>query len=343
MKTIYASTVVWGDAFVGLLLDYALPSLFASGNLPALAAQFRLRFLIYTTRRDYERINAFVYQHYATFASVAFDYVLIDESWTISDHKYELMGSCHRHMIVRAYREDAGIMFLMPDTIYADGAYGALAPMIAEGRRAILMQGISTVGETFLPALGTAPEVRREPSVLSIAPRPLMRLVIRHPHPITESQYLDAPGFTSHPSFMRWRLGARGCLAHCWHLFPLFIHPRRQADAFLTTIDGDFVSRAVAAPDDCHIVTNSDDFLMVEVSSRDKRDFITDRPAEMKRIVRWIGPNTDILNRGFVRTPLVFHDGADSGLIEAVRNRAAALVGESLDWYDRLRASGSAC
>ena len=327
---IYVSTVVWGEAYVRFFLDHALPSLLAPGNLPALARRHRVVLLIYTDRSGHASINASMYRHYADVAPLAVDYVLMDADEIVTAHKYDVMSACHRHLVAMAHARDAGIVFVMPDSIYADGGFDALLPGIAEGRRAILMQGISAVREEILPALAASPQVLRRGGILSIRARPLMRLALNHLHPVTESQFVDAVNFTTHPSFLRWRLGTNGCLTHCWHLFPLFIHPVGRADGFLTTIDGDFVGRAVPCPDDRMVIGDSDDFLMVEVSGRAKRDFIVDRQADPERIAFWARANADADHRHFVRAPMVFHDGADPLILQMVRQQAVSCVEDIL-------------
>lgn len=327
---IYVSTVVWGEAYVRFFLDHALPSLLAPGNLPALAMRHRVVLLIHTDRSGHASINGHLYRHYADIAPLAVDYVLMDAEEIATVHKYDVMSACHRHLVAMAHARDAGIVFVMPDSIYADGSFRSLLPGIAEGRRAILMQGISAARDGVLPALAASPRASRRGGILSIPARPLMRLALDHLHPVTESQFVDAPDFTAHPSFLRWRLGADGCLTHCWHLFPLFVHPVRRADGFLTTIDGDFVGHAVPCADDRMVIGDSDDFLMVEVSDSGKRDFIADRPADPQRVARWARANADTDHRHSVRTPMVFHDGADPRLLQAVRQQAATYIEDIL-------------
>src|SRR5271155_5483826 len=57
LRPFYLVLVVWGEQYRNYFLDFCLPSLLAPGNIPTLAAKRPTKYLIATTRSDWEEIR----------------------------------------------------------------------------------------------------------------------------------------------------------------------------------------------------------------------------------------------------------------------------------------------
>jgi len=279
-STIVLATTVWGEAFRKLFCGACLPSLLAAGNLPALAAEHPLHFLILTSRDDATALagDAAVAQlrRHAAVDIVALPDAAVAEARIHYPAQMRLMCDAHRVIIGRAATMQAAIMMIYPDQIFADGSYRFIAHCIRAGARAVAAQGLAAGAEGLLPALLP---FAGNTGALTVPPAQLVELSLAHPHPLIQQHHVDSPEFTPHPSFICWRLGTSGLLARSFHPAVAYVHPRRY-ESFAASFDNDFIGRAIDSPEECFMVTSSDDYLTVEACFRSKRRW----PAGARRI-----------------------------------------------------------
>ncbi len=261
-------TAVWGQEFGNLFLDLCLPNQLSPGNLPALPAGSRYRIL--TTEADATWIAAdprleAVRQH------LPVDVVGISAE-EFEDrgkpgrlpNRYKMMTACHRRAIAEAAGERAVLIFLSPDIVLSDGTMAALVRRHAAGARAVLSTGLRLSRETFMAALDADASARTLPS------RELVALALQHLHPWTESLMVDGRSANEFPTSVYWpvRSGARleGILVRALHLHPLLVDPVRRTELPRGTIDGHYLMRCCPKLKACHVVEDSDELAVFELT-----------------------------------------------------------------------------
>jgi len=325
MGTVHFITVVWGERFVGLLVDFVLPTQLSPGNLPGYRTQdWTGTYRIFTTTKDAERIrSAPVFQEISRILPVEF--ILIDD--VLGTRKYEAMGDCHRRAIRDANAVGAALVFLSPDAIWSDGTFRRIREHLEAGKRVVAMAGVRVVAETFVPAL----KERNNPV---FPPRDLLALARRHLHPFTKSCFWDSPEFSRWPSNIYWSVGDEGHVARCYHLHPLMVHPTRKDLQPRGTIDDDYLPLACPDFKDWHVVEDSDESVVVDITDAvEFRDMTMAHRADPAEVAFWAvyhaRPHHRVLSGRVIR----FHDGDRSPAwaeVEAFAGRVMDAVGENL-------------
>ncbi len=334
-STVTICFVVWGEAFTRLLLDYALPSLLAPGNLPAFAADRNVEILMITTGSDRRMIedspvHDAARRHVAVqFLEFASEPIPLDPP----ERKFKLMNILHQQMVTYARLRDAGIVMLTPDIVIADGALGRLARSIAAGKRVFMSHAPSVDLVRFGPLLdawcaahGTGGEV------LAVPPRPLMNMAARCWHPVTLCYMHDSTTFNRFTSFMYWRLGEHGLLCRAFHLGPVYFYPENWAPELLAdhsrTIDQIYIGEACPDPESYDLCGDSDEFLYVELSPPDKRYPVPSFSlANAIDVALFAVTQLQPMNMRFFAHKLWLHDGVD----RAARAGAERLSDEFVD------------
>ena len=295
---------VWGRQYTELLVMALLPSLATPGNFGALPARSEL--LIYAPESDSEIIRAApVFTTVQRMVAVRFIPILLLPD--LGTH--ELMSACHRLAISEASRMARPLVFLAPDTVMSDGALARLVELAAKGVEAVVLPGIRVISETFLPALCAAFPADAT-HARAVEPANLIRLMLPHLHPITEACLWNSPDASVHPSHIYWEVEGRGLLAMCAHIHPIMVCPVRSDTEFVSTIDGDYLTEAVSSFDRLHIITDSDEMLILELSSYFRTLAPnTGEPFQMKEVLRWMTAMTTPLHRRFLAYDFLLHDG----------------------------------
>ena len=269
MKGVYVIIPVWGERYVRRWLDLSLPSLLADGNLPALARQFPVRTLLFTTQEDLGVIMADPrVKMLRDIGPLRVRAMIQNRKDALAVHAGSLMTGCHKAGLQQSWADDFGIIPVCSDLIFANGSLGSLAPHIAAGKRAVITQGFGVVEDKLvaqLDALG----LRGGPT-LDIPPRTLVRMLFDTFHPAFSSKFWDAPNCSSHPAMMYWRLGERSFLMRCWHLYPVFFYPDRKV-LMRGSLDDDMLGVCLSDPENqIAVLDDSDECMVVDAFDPNK-------------------------------------------------------------------------
>ena len=324
-------TAVWGEAYTRLYVETVLPTQVSAGNLGA----FRGRdagdvYWVYTTREAAETIRAApVFATLSGQVGVRFAY--IDDLFAGGRPKHTVLTEVHKRAIAAACTAGAAMVFLCPDAIWSDGSFARLIDLAGRGVRAVMMPGIRLCAETFLPALHRRFDTGTG-GPITVPPRPLTGLALAHLHQITSTLFWDAPLLNPHMSHLYFRLPggsgtgggdpARceeasgeggGIVARCFHLHPFMVLPQRSETRFHSTIDGDFVPLACPDPAHMHVVTDSDEMVVYELSDASMN--IPPRWDAAERLTEtalWVRQFADPYHRRYARLAVRVHDGTPS-------------------------------
>ena len=253
-------TAVWGAEYRHLFLDVCLPNLLASRNLEALPPGSRYR--IFTSREDANVLAGSGIVREVE-ARLPVDVVPVLELSAASRSRFTKESICHRRAVGDAREAGDGLIFLCPDHFVSEGAFAALVRGHAAGMRAVVCPGIRVDRDAFLDALGI--RAGTEP----VAPRDLVAAGVNHLHPSAQVQCVDNATSARQPIGVFWKVPGEGLLARCFRLHPLMVDPVRRDTPLEDTIDGHFVRRSCPIRSQVHVVTDSDELVLFEMSRPD--------------------------------------------------------------------------
>lgn len=203
-RKVRVATLVWGEWYSNVFRDITLPTLLAPGNLPLLAKQTELEYLIATTPEDVSRLeNAPAFRKLSKLAKIEFLTSPI-ESFQAKDGV-----SAQVHFWTQFYRRsrsDGSILaYVAPDTVFSEQAFTHSIELILRGSLYVVFPIIRIAQETALPRLNE--EAKRQatqsPSVLKLSAGEVSSMILEHLHPINTT-YIE---------------GNPNCSYHCEHLY----------------------------------------------------------------------------------------------------------------------------
>ena len=267
-STYHVVTAVWGAEFIELFLQTCVPNQLSPGNLPALPPGSRYRVL--TTAADAPTLaqdgRLDPVRRVLPVDVVAVDMGKAGEAAKPGQirNRYQMMTACHRRAVADAADVEAALIFLAPDIILSEGTMAALVRRHIAGARAVLTTGLRLSRESFMAALGA------DASARTLPPRQLVALALQHLHPWTDSLMVDGRSANEFPTSMYWpvRSGERleGILVRALHLHPLLVDPVRRRELPRGTIDGHYLMRCCPKLKECHVVEDSDEFAVFELT-----------------------------------------------------------------------------
>jgi hypothetical protein len=259
-KVFHAITHVWGREYLDLFFDICIPNQLAPGNVPALPDGSRYRIL--TRAIHVDEIDAHPNVQ-ALRAVIPVDIVVIDRldrQDGMADGN-DLMIACHEQAFAEAVAADAALIMLSADFVFSEHALATVVQRHREGYRAVVNTGLRLAREPFVQHL-----IESRAPLAALTPRALVAMAMPHLHPYTEAMFADADRFMVAPWAVYWRVGAEGLLARCLSLHPLMVDavvPRSLKGAN----DGYFLARVCPDFSKIHVVTDSDELQMFELTS----------------------------------------------------------------------------
>ncbi len=312
-------TQVWGREFTTLFGQCVLPSFVSENNLGCGLADFE--FLIFTTPKDEELLKTFpAYLRLVERAKVRFEYINKKQGKDF----YVIMNDCQEAVAKEAEQRDIPAVYLQPDAMITDGCLKRLVELWQSGYRCIMVPGIRATKETFVPALMEKYSVSE--GVITAPPRGTVDLLLNNLHHISESLLADSEIFTTHPSHIYFKDNQKGMAAVCAHVHPLLVHAQRKCDFAEGTLDDKYVDNVIANSDQIYAVYSSDEFAIVEISSREKTlgdTWYSENKLCLKTYYGWLLRSTTQTQIRLMRKPYLIkgsHWDENSEVIENAKN-----------------------
>jgi hypothetical protein len=254
---------VWGASFVNQWLDYGIPSLLASGNLPLLAAQLPCHFEILTTR-DMEQL---IRQH------PGFNRLSRVCPCTITPIDHLVTSRNHSTAITLAYEEavralgrdmlDTLFFFMVSDFIFSDGSFGTVLNRVQSGADAVMVGNLQVVAQKMIPLLSDLIEPER--GVMQLDSRQLMRLCADNLHPAISANFVNNhEAHNAHTNRLFWRVDQNTLLGRVYLKHMLAIRPETTEFEIGASCDYSFVPEMCPSGRVAEIL-DSDECLAVEV------------------------------------------------------------------------------
>jgi len=316
-------TCLWGWEHSAHWLTLALPALLAPGNLPALAADAELEFVVLTERHLFPHIRKHVaFRRLQTVCPVRF--IAIDDL---------IVGTTYGVTLTLAYARgimDAGaeqtntwFVFMNSDFILADGSLATLAANIAKGHRCIVAPSLRASAEPVLPALRKLAKKHE----INVKPRALVSLALANLHPSTIGKFVDQNAIHC-VSFNQtyWRVDQSTLLGRYHLLFMLCIRPERPLGPVNSYCDYGLIPELV--PSSPMVALNdSDEFFMLELGPESQEDNLMQvGPANLGQMAKALRQWTTKEHRQSATMDMVFHSGPLPDKLAAASEIATAFI-----------------
>ncbi len=316
----------WGDSYVDELLNLALPSLLAPGNLPAVAAQAPCELVLVSEERLFAKIAGHPAVREAQ-KLCPVRLVGLDDLITRSD-KY---GMALTYALHRAFADlgpamtDAWLMFFNADFVMADGSLRNLLGHLMRGERIVASPSYCTVKEEMIPELKR--RLALDPTRLAIAPRDLANLILRHRHVTIRGKTINQDRFhLLQADQFYWQVDAKTLVGQQMPVAIVGMRPQRylaEPNAFW-----DHGLMLELCPDaEVKLLGDSDEFLMLELRSGGvaQEQIVPGLPNLRdlaERMITWVTP----YQLSFAHRPLVLHASDIPAAAEAAHKELDAFV-----------------
>jgi hypothetical protein len=254
----------WGRPYVDRLLNYAVASLVAPGNLPALAESYDCTVAVVTEEKLFDYVNSHpVIRRVKSLCAVRLISLddVIGEPWQygISVAYALFRGFCD----LGAAMTDTYVLFLNADFVLAEGCYERLIPYMTRGDSVLLSPSYCVVEEEVEPLLARARDAGE--GMLAIPPRALARMIIDHRHNTIRAKTISQQ--TVHFEYMDqayWQVDEDTIIGHQMPVCMVAMRPERVLSDINTFWDWGIVyefcpSRKLT------VLGDSDEFLMLEL------------------------------------------------------------------------------
>lgn len=341
LRPFYFMVVFWGPAYRRYFTELLLPSLLSPNNLPGLRRERRNRFLIVTTREDWEAIQEDgVFRLLATYAEPIWVEMECPDP---SEPKMLVMSRGHKRMAARAFEERAYGVFLSPEMVFSDGSVATMERLADAGKKVVLAVAIRFQYETIVPEMERQGYLKSG-QPLVIGSRDLMRIALRNLHSETLRYEFDAPWFAEYPVSVYWWVPrGDGIIIHSFSWASLVVDygalAHHDTSTFENwTVDGNYIFRNFPNPSDICVVTDSDELALVTFTKELELhfDLVPYLAGRAPWIATWYKLNRmralrdsevmDPLKRRMFPTPVYLHAGEIAPVWERTRLRVARLI-----------------
>jgi hypothetical protein len=250
---------VWGERYTRYFLELCLPSLMASGNIPAVAQLRRCTFVLLAPAQEAASIEKHALwaqlQHHCAVSVTHIDDLVSQSSSTVLTLAYTL---AIRASGSRAL--DTCFVPIVADYVFSDGSLRAAVTRILEGASAVLAGNFQIARERAWPRLS---KTKGSDGTLAIAARDLVDLSLKSLHSTTLDQIVTGDQLRAAANRLFWRVDNHCMIGRFYLMHMIAVHPETA----------DFV---ISAPSDYSLVpelcpsgniarlTDSDDYFVVE-------------------------------------------------------------------------------
>ena len=225
-------SVVWGKSYVEKFFDYCLPSLLATGNIPALSGKRKVVHSIVTTDSDRRRMTEHpIFAQLSEFAEIVF--TCFPEGFLEARERsgynfYYFYGLLDHQSIFLASALQADLYLLPIDCVYSSESLKNFSGYLEKGADCCSIAGVEADETQLRDWL----DVKRSdtPLVLNLASEELLQTVSERPDAYFRSLVMspDNRAFCKHPRELIWPL-SDGLVIHS-----IFMHPLASSARMLS-------------------------------------------------------------------------------------------------------------
>lgn len=258
---------VWGEKYIKDFLQLSLLSLLAPGNIPALSKAYKTKFIFLTRSYDmgvFESEPAF--QKLKQYCEIEF--IPINDLIVIGNYSTTLTLAFDRAIKHTGEKMlETYFIFLTSDYIMANGSFEGLMRYMSKGYSGICAGNFQVVQEDIEPYLLS--QINHDKLTIEISPRDLVKQSLEHLHPITTTSFYDQTVVHNYKANRFYCRPDPETLAGRFYLLHMLcIKPETMNYQIKSSCDYSFIPE-MCPSGNIGIITDSDDYLVVEVQSRD--------------------------------------------------------------------------
>lgn len=297
---------VWGYRYVKQFLEFALPTMLAPGNVPALASMLPCTFVLLTSADDADTVAE--HPGYHLLSSICSTEIqLIDD--LITGDNYSTTITLAYERAVRATGSemlDTCFFFLISDYLVADGSLRNALSRVLAGASGVLAGNFQIIQEDAAPEFYERFE--QDVPELTIPPRELMSWALEHLHPMTAANMVNFPlSHAAHTNRLFWRVDQDTLIGRFYLMHMICIRPEVTDFVIGSSCDYSFIPE-MCPTGSVETLTDSDEYLVVEMQPRDhERAFLRIGPFNPVALADTLSEWTTERHRENARSTLVFH------------------------------------
>jgi len=316
---------VWGESYINQFTSLALPSFLAPGNLPALAKATDLEVMVLTSANSVSIFNQKAsFRYLSRICGVRF--IEIDDLITNGVYGVTLtLGYARGVMDSGDDMLKTHFVFMNSDFVLADGSLNNLAKRILNGQSIIVAPSFRAVAEDVEPQL--LAEVDQASSALTIPPRRLVDVALKHMHPTTIAKIVNQEFCHSiEPNQFFWQVDEHTMIARFYLIFMLCLKPERVISKINSFCDYGFVPQFCPSGN-MVVMDDSDEFFMLELSKRTQENFLLRLGSQsMSDITRSLSSWATREHRLFAKFNLLFHAKDLGSETEKIKTNAEEFI-----------------
>ena len=318
---------VWGKDYIHEFLEYSLPSLLASGNIPALAQSYKTRFVLLTEEIDFllfkkNPIYKKLQDHCDVRLTSIDDLVVNGNYSTTLTFAYDRVVQQTGQAMLNTY-----FLFLTSDYIMANGSLQGLMRYIRKGYSGICAGNFQVIDDKIKPFLKS--KINPKSKVMDIKPRELLKESFKCLHPITVSSLVNQEiTHNYHANRFFYQEDSNLLIGRFYLLHMLCIKPETMSYQIGSSCDYSFIP-AMCPSGNIAIINDSDDYLVVELQGKhQQQNFIHWGRYQRNRLTRLLAQWTTIQHRANAEHVIYFHtkELSQSNLTTAEKNLEAFLA-----------------
>ena len=303
MPRCHIVAAVWGEYYIGYFLKFLVRSFLAENNIPAMVRHVDTTFRVFSTESDAETIRndpAFTRLSAITRTDIVADSGIDFTNPTMAHHR--IWARARRE----ALKENAYVLFVAPDSVWADGSLARFAAILQDRPSAVFFPGFRATSETFCPAIRSQFPEEEEDAIRLPAPA-LMEMAVESMSPLMIVFMRDSRTYPLHAENMIWPVDHEGFvvrqpIAHS--LFAIGPEGINVSEFSLPMSKEDLQG--------IHWVRGSDDILFVSFSPLCSYSdwYAREAPADPLAIAQYSLANDNAIIPALIRRKFRFHFGS---------------------------------
>jgi len=292
-------TAVWGPWHTDRFINVNLPSLLAANNLPEFSRRIVPTYVIATSKSDAGLIAAS--QAYRLLQNIMRVQIV-----TYRDSAFREPISTHKKIwqkgVRDAARSKAYLMVNPADMVWADGSFRTVAERLASGKKAIYALFARVLDETFTRE---ASALRGQEGAITIAPRTMIDMTLRHLHPFHAAYLRDSDQFPFHVEYVYWPVHGEGLLMRSLATTVLAFDPA-ECD-----VNFNFTLESMRNPRDLDMIDDSDDLCGVSLTplKKDQNWYAAFQRLDIEEVGAWWLTFDGAAHLPLAKTRFLFHTG----------------------------------
>ncbi len=342
-RTLIMQLVFWGPRYTHILLDYFLPALCASGNLPAIFKKYKIHFIFCTDQNGEEalkshpslnRIRPFVTPYTIVFPKPFMDFIahyheLFGPGWNIPAGLMTQSG--YYSVLELGRRTGSHVLNFSPDHIIPNRFMVELDCLLEQEPPAVTGPGYRLYyNKPILNEIES--NYRNTEGAIDISESSMIQLLIRH---LPVQNYVDSDQYSNFPIYLCWRVPGEGIIAHVNHFHPWVVKGdclNSPMELTVDPIDGYFLSRKLDHKES--IVFAPTGMITFDLGDNPLLLPVTRNPFSPSKVGQWLSPYLTPLHERYFLRPNYYRSipGNPSSEFRQTAAQALATVKEIIEY-----------